>query len=122
MKVDSLRQQRLSPAPGLPSAQPNTPRWIRSHAGRARRASVLVVMCLVAVAASNANPPAGGTYSLPRQVIAAGGAASSGGSYRLVGTVGQSVTGQAAAGTTLLQQGFHAGPAGPDELFNNGFE
>lgn len=72
-----------------------------------------------------AQVPSGGPYSLPKQVIAGGGASASGGSYVLTGTVGQSATGPASAGNYALQQGFHtatsSGPL-PDPLFHNGFE
>jgi hypothetical protein len=100
---------------------PPIPR-IGPRTGGTRRACLLAALGLGMVASLNATPPSGGTYSLPRQVIAGGGAAASGGSYSLVGTVGQSVTGPTGASTTLLQQGFHGPQAGPDELFNNGFE
>ena len=101
-----------------PSPNPST----RTRRGRIRSARLFAAMCLGMVASLSATPPSGGSYSLPRQVIAGGGAAASWGSYSLVGTVGQSVTGPTGASTTLLQQGFHAPQAGPDELFNNGFE
>lgn len=94
----------------------------RRPADRRRRAYALAALCLCAAASLYAGVPAGGSYSLRKQVIAGGGATSSGGSYSLVGTIGQSVTGPTGAGATQLQQGFHAGVAGPDELFNDGFE
>lgn len=121
MKKVSLLAAMRSLAPDRRVTPPETSR-IRTHTGRLRRAGVVAALCLAIAAAASANPPAGGSYSLPRQVVAAGGVASSGGSYRLVGSVGQSVTGPTAAGATQVQQGFHAGQAGPDELFNNGFE
>ncbi len=89
---------------------------------RTRRAFTLAALGFCAAASLYAGVPAGGSYSLSKEVVAGGGAASSGGSYRLLGTIGQSVTGPTASGATGLQQGFHAGQAGPDELFNNGFE
>ncbi|GMU42611.1 MAG: hypothetical protein DYH17_03045 [Xanthomonadales bacterium PRO6] len=76
-------------------------------------------------AALAAQVPTGGPYSLPRQVIGAGGARASGGSYVLVGTIGQAATGPASGSGYAIQQGFHAAaPAGPlpDQLFRNGFE
>ena len=121
MKKVSLRLVLLPLAPRRRAAPPDTPD-IRTPAKRARRACVLAALCLVGVASTHANPPAGGNYSVPKQAIAAGGAALSGGSYTLVGTIGQSVAGETASSSTRLQQGFHAGQAGPDELFNNGFE
>jgi hypothetical protein len=94
----------------------------RRPAVRKCRSYALAALCLCAVASLYAGVPAGGSYSLRKQVIAGGGAASSGGSYSLAGTVGQSVTGPTGSGASQLQQGFHAGVAGPDELFNDGFE
>lgn len=91
-------------------------------ASHQRRACVLAALCLCAAASLHAGDPSGGSYSLRKQVIAGGGTASSGGNYTLVGTIGQSVVGPTGAGASQLQQGFHAGVAGPDELFNDGFE
>lgn len=89
---------------------------------RRRPAVALAMLSLCAAAALSAGTPSGGSYSLPKQVIAGGGSAASGGSYQLVGTIGQSVTGPTTAGSTQLQQGFHAGQPGSDELFNDSFE
>jgi hypothetical protein len=80
---------------------------------------------LLLASAIAAQVPSGGSYSLPKQVIGGGGTRSSGGSYVLTGTAGQSATGPASAGNYALQQGFHtatsSGPL-PDPLFRNGFE
>lgn len=80
---------------------------------------------LLLAAALAAQVPSGGPYSLPKQVIAGGGTRSSGGSYVLTDTAGQSAAGSASAGNYTLQQGFHSatssGPL-PDPLFRNGFE
>lgn len=89
---------------------------------RLRPTGALALVCLCAAAALNASPPSGGAYSLPKQAIASGGSAASGGDYQLVGTIGQSVTGPTTSGSTQLQQGFHAGQPGADELFNDSFE
>jgi hypothetical protein len=94
----------------------------RRSAVRKRRAYALAALCLCAAASLYASDPRGGSYSLRKQVIAGGGAASNGGSYSLVGTIGQSVTGPTGSGASQLQQGFHAGVARADELFNDGFE
>ena len=70
-------------------------------------------------------PPSGGTYVLTKQVIAAGGNRSSGGSYQLVGTLGQNTAGRANAGGYQLQIGFHGAASNaplPDALFRSGFE
>jgi hypothetical protein len=88
----------------------------------ARRWGLLAVGLLLG-ATLLAAPPSSGSYVLSRQVIAGGGKASSGGNYTLVGTVGQSVAGRTALGSTEVQQGFHDKRAtAPDELFYNGFE
>lgn len=88
------------------------------------RKSLVFAGFLVATALA-AQVPTGGSYSLPRQVIAGGGNRASGGSYVLTVTAGQSATGPAGAGSYALQQGFHtastSGPL-PDALFRNGFE
>lgn len=70
-------------------------------------------------------PPSGGTYVLTKQVIAAGGNRSSGGSYQLVGTLGQNTAGRANAGGYQLQIGFHGAASNaplPDSIFRNSFE
>lgn len=85
------------------------------------RAALIASGLLMATATLTAF--AGSGYTLHKQVIAAGGAASSGGSYALVATVGQSVSGPTQATGLSLQQGFHpATPAQADGLFQNGFE
>ena len=70
-------------------------------------------------------PPSGGTYVLNKQVIAAGGNRSSGGSYQLVGTLGQNAAGRANAGGYQLQIGFHGAASNAplhDSIFRNSFE
>ena len=71
-----------------------------------------------------AQVPSGGPYAMPKQVIAGGGARASGGSYALIGTLGQSAAGTTNGGNFALQQGFHsATTVGPlDPIFRNGFE
>ena len=57
--------------------------------------------------------------------IAAGGNRSSGGSYQLVGTLGQNTAGRANAGGYQLQIGFHGAASNaplPDSIFRNSFE
>lgn len=80
---------------------------------------------LLLAAALAAQVPTGGAYSLPRQVTGAGGERASGGSYVLVGTIGQAATGPASGSGYAIQQGFHAAAAAgplPDQMFRNGFE
>lgn len=83
-----------------------------------------LLICLLPLSAVLlANTPQGGSYTLRKQVIAAGGTTSSGGAYRLIGTVGQSVVDRISGGTQQIQQGFHTtGGERPDGLFNDGFE
>ncbi len=100
----------------LSPARPSRP------ADRARRVWLLPALLLMAAASPQAGVPAGGDYSLRKEVIASGGSAGSGGPYTLVGTVGQSVVGPTGSGAIQLQQGFHAGTARQDEIFSNGFE
>lgn len=101
--------------PGLPPAR----------SSRLALAAATGIAALLLAAALAAQVPAGGTYSLPRQVVGAGGERAIGGSYVLVGTIGQPATGPASGSGYAIQQGFHAAaPAGPlpDLMFRNGFE
>ncbi len=83
----------------------------------------IALACLMATASFAKIGPIGGVYELRKQVIAAGGSASVGGSYALVGTVGQSAVTRVSGGVYQLTGGFH-GPMAPlpDSLFVNGFE
>lgn len=84
---------------------------------------LLLALGLCFAATLLAGTPVGGPYVLAKQVIAGGGARSSGGPYVLTATVGQSVGGLTTAGALNLQQGFHTARTAPaDELFRNGFE
>jgi len=70
-------------------------------------------------------PPAGGPYSLPKQVIASGGASASGPGWALTGSVGQAAVQLVVGGPYQLTGGFHgpiAAGAQPDPIFRNGFE
>lgn len=53
----------------------------------------------------------GGTYAVPKSVIAGGGGTSIGGTFMLRGTAGQHDAGELAGGTFLLRGGFQAGIA-----------
>lgn len=90
-------------------------------AGGARNEVALA--CLMATTSIAKIGPIGGVYELRKQVIAGGGSASVGGSYALVGTVGQSAVTRVSGGVYQLTGGFH-GPMAPlpDSLFANGFE
>lgn len=87
--------------------------------------AVAGILALLLCAPVSSQVSSGGPYSLPKQAIAGGGTRSSGGSYVLTGTAGQSAAGPVSAGNYALQQGFHtpasSGPL-PDPLFRNGFE
>lgn len=110
-----------SPPPG-PRGIPGVP---PARSSRLALAVATGIAALVLAAALGAQVPAGGAYSLPRQVVGAGGQRATGGSYVLVGTIGQSATGPASGSAYTIQQGFHAAaPAGPlpDLMFRNGFE
>ena len=66
----------------------------------------------------------GGAYRVDRSVIGAGGATSSGGAFRLSGTVGQPLTDALGAGAYRLYDGFWSPASRPvtDEIFANGFD
>jgi hypothetical protein len=92
---------------------------------RRRRAipPLILAQCLWLAAPSWAEAPSGGTYRISKQALVGGGARSTGGSYVLVATVGQSVAGQTDGDGALIQQGFHAAAAPrPEHLFNDSFE
>lgn len=84
---------------------------------RLARWCVLLLVPIAALAQSS-----GGSYTLRKQAIA-GGVAATGGSYRLTGTVGQPAAAVQQAGSYRLTGGFH-GPAGAagDCLLCSGFE
>lgn len=66
----------------------------------------------------------GGSYAMPRQLIASGGARISSGSTSLTGSIGQSTAAVATGGSYELSGGFHVRVSSPlpDALFRNGFE
>lgn len=84
-------------------------------------ATLLPIACL---APSRSPAQAGGAYRIDRAAIGDGGATSSGGAFRLSGTVGQPATDMLGAGGYRLYDGFW-GPASlpaTDEIFANGFD
>jgi hypothetical protein len=88
---------------------------------RALAAGLLLAGASLAVAQS------GGSYAIPRTVVASGGGASSGGGFELRGTAGQPEPNATAAtgGSFEVRGGFwRPGPIAPpaDELFEDGFE
>lgn len=79
--------------------------------------------------ASVGHAPKGSGFALARQVIAAGGSSSSGGAFRIDGTIGQADADPlhpANGGVFAVSGGFWPGigPAAPqgDALFGDGFE
>ena len=89
---------------------------------RSLHARLLPGLALAGAALAAAAAP----YELHRARLAAGGNSARGGSYHLVGTVGQAeAADRASGGTYTLSTGFHrrAGTVAPDDrLFANGFE
>ena len=68
--------------------------------------------------------PAGGPYTLRKQAIGSG-VESTGGSYRLIGTVAEPGAGTLAASGLRLTGGFHGafgGAAAGDRIFCDGFD
>jgi len=92
--------------------------------------SLIAVLGLCAgasVVAQSIPPPTGGPFVIQKQVIAAGGARASGGSYVLTGTIAQAAAGPVPSEATgagyRLSSGFHAVSTPlPDALFSHGFE
>lgn len=87
----------------------------------ARALPAAVLLALLPAAA-----PAGGTFSIPRATVDAGGGRSDGGVFTLTGTIGQPDAGAASGGVFALSGGFwaSAAPAGGDAdgIFKDGFE
>lgn len=88
-----------------------------------------VFLTALAVALLSAAPlvlaqSSGGDFAITRSVIAGGGGDSSGGLFRLRGTVGQSVAGDTASGGEFaVRGGFWMSLAErPDPVFTDGFE
>lgn len=103
---------------------PQRTKSTESNARRRRAIPPLIFAhCLWLAAPSWADAPSGGAYRISKQALAGGGARSTGGSYVLVATVGQTVAGQTDGDGALIQQGFHVAAAPrPDQLFNDSFE
>ena len=71
--------------------------------------SRLIALLILAAATETAMAQTGGSYDLSRNVIAAGGATSNGGTYRVEGTIGQNIAGTSSTGNTFnLHAGFWA--------------
>lgn len=84
----------------------------------------LALILLLPALGAGQTPSSAGTYILPKQVIAAGGATATAPGWRLTGTVGQSAVQQVSGGSYRLIGGFH-GPALaalPTPIFRDGFE
>lgn len=91
-----------------------------------RRTARLAGLVLLA-ALSAAQAQSGGTFAIPRSVVATGGGDSAGGTFALRGTAGQAEAHPvpSTGGTFEVRGGFWRGaPAAPppDALFADGFE
>lgn len=91
-----------------------------------RRATRLAGLVLLA-ALSAAQAQSGGTFAIPRSVVAAGGGSSTGGTFELRGTAGQAEANPAPAsgGAFEVRGGFWrpgTTTPPPDDLFGDGFE
>ena len=81
---------------------------------------------LLALSASSVDAQSGGAFEITRSTVDAGGGASSGGDFVLVGTIAQPDADPAIAsgGGFTLRGGFHAAAAPPptDAVFKDSFE
>jgi hypothetical protein len=70
---------------------------------------IFYLFTMIALFNSAAVPQTGGTFDLSHNVIAGGGSASTGGQFRIDGTVGQNIAGRVSGGGNyLLRGGFWA--------------
>lgn len=98
--------------------------WGRSGAPRRWRRAAGWLLLLSCAAVGSVGAQSGGSYQITRHAVAGGGGRSSGGSFVLVGTVGQAEAAAPASAAGLrLAGGFHA-PVGAvsNALFSDGFE
>jgi hypothetical protein len=89
-----------------------------------RRRGALLLAALSCAVVGSAVAQSGGSYQITRHAVAGGGSRVGGGSFVLVGTVGQAEAAAPATAANLsLTGGFHA-PVGaaPNALFSDGFE
>ncbi|MFO1496557.1 MAG: hypothetical protein U1F26_18085 [Lysobacterales bacterium] len=83
-----------------------------------------LLMLPLILSAAEAGKATSGSYTLRKQVIAAG-AEASGGGYRVVGTAAQPAAGLSTAAALRLTAGFHGRAVQApvvDQMFRNGFE
>lgn len=94
---------------------------IRRESGYWRRLGIalcaLSILSLPLFAASRGDP-----FEIRRSTIDGGGGVSSGGDFRLSGSIAQPDAGQSRGGIYRLQGGFWSGPPPADALFSDGFE
>ncbi len=65
----------------------------------------------------------GGDFLIKKSSIDAGGGVSDGGSFKVIGSIGQAdATSQIAGGSFKLSGGFWSSGLRPDPIFKNGFE
>lgn len=85
-------------------------------------ARIVLVGAAVVLSGSVALAQSGGNYVMQKQVVGAGGTATSGGAYTLIGTVGQHAAAVSCANNYSVRSGFWPGVPQTDVIFRNGFE
>lgn len=105
------------------SSIPRRCSWCVVHRVVPRRWALQLAVGLMLVAGV-ALGQSGGSFSITRHSVDAGGARSSGGGFVLVGTIGQPDAAALQGGGFSVQGGFHRRATGApaDALFANGFE
>lgn len=87
------------------------------------RLKMLVAGILLVGASLLLAQSSGGPYVMRKDVVAGGGSASTGGSYRVVATLAQPVASVQSGGSYVLTGGFHGRrPAEVPEIFCDSFE
>ena len=90
-----------------------------------RRALALILLAIAGLVlhSDTRGQSSGGPYSIPAQVVAAGGGRATGGAFELEGTIGQHAVGPVAraVGVDLIPGFRRMGPV-DDGVFDDGFE
>ena len=126
LSSDGVHFVAINPSPRFDAASAHIGVcWNPTNTGPTPPAAQNATTCLLPTSLLAQMGPTGGVYELTRQMIAGGGRSVSGGSYVLVGTVGQSALTPVSGGAYQIIGGFH-GPAtaGPpfDLIFRSGFD